>query len=1404
MCADSNYRLCFPRFGVALWLILLAPVSVAERNYFRTFGERQGLMNPLIRQISQDTAGYLWVTTAHGLYRFDGEDFEYMAHQGLTANDIAWTHGATDGSIWVVDSKGIGRYKDKHYKKIFKFEGQREFEKFPQRITSDKEGYLWFIRGANQLERTPLKGEGGAQMVAKEPAGLWSLLALSDGSILAGCGETLCTFNNGSWSRVTTPLGRYAMLHQAKDGSVYARSSFRILRRARGEAEFMDITAGLAPLSADQPVPALTTDFNRHLITNTAKGIARRNGERWEVISEGDGLNNEVITAAFTDKDGGIWIGTSNGLRRWLGDGAWRVIGAEEGLPRRGVESVVEGRGQVWVGAGVAGVYRGTQRNNSWRFEELEGSLAANAVLPVRGSLWIGLLAGGIVSYGPDARITSVKGVDASARVYDFSMDNEGRVLAATTKGFYREDSPGVMTALLSGQEVYTISYSSNGDFWLGLEAGTARLRNGKLETFKTDDGPEKRGVRAIHGAADGTVWMGAWRQDGLRAYRLENGVLRAQNYETPSGAKLSTFFIRSDHNNRMWAGSVRGLNALEEGQWRSYGTGQGLGGDQCTAACFLRNGSIWFATSGGIALFEPPKEKPSYDPPAVVIKNATARFGKEIPLTGAEIPANESDVSVGYAVLSTALDAPPEVRFRLGPNEAWRWAKNRRLEFLNLAPGMYQLEMQAHGRNGKWSGQPASLSFRILPPWWRTLWFRLFIGLLGVAGFALAMRLKARQAERQNLERLKELFDQFPGFCFIVDPAGRFLMANKAFLTWAKLREEELIGHTSQQVLKPTIADHFQKHLDLARKGQEPMEYLDEYHFKTGLIVLDVTLFPLRSKGARIEAFCLLAIDITARRKLELERENILKELSAADQRYQLFVKNSTEQIWRVELEPPISMHMSMQECIDAVYERGIVREVNESAAKRYGLTPEELVGRPMNQVRDKNNPENAESDRQWYRSGFNMKDHVAVNKDPSGRRMVLLTNTIGIVEDGLLVRIWGISRDITQSRRLSEMIAITAGGVAGEIEGRLLDLLVGRLATVLEAQCSFVAKLNQTNERLEIISVWGGVQPQRLGQPLTGEPSDRLLNLKKGEMFTGEAARAFDFAETLLGCPPNACWVEPLVTASGELAGVLALLYETMPTVDTESMEVLRIFATRAATELERLKAAAEVLRYQEQLRALTSRNHQLVEKERGRLAREIHDELGQHLTAIKIGLSSLGGKIKKGEATSALPLVDELKGLIDETVTSIRRIATELRPPVLDNLGLGAAVQWQAKETEKRLGIPVDCQITRVDVAGIIATTAFRILQESLTNVSRHADAALIEVGLTQSDGILRLTVRDDGKGFDPLIWRHSLGLLGMKERAAAVGGSVRITSRFGEGSIVVAELPCQPPRDNEDEW
>ena len=105
MCADPNYRLCFPRFGLALWLMLLAPV--AERNYFRTFGERQGLMNPLIRQISQDAAGYLWVTTAHGLYRFDGEDFENMVHQGLTANDIAWTHGATDGSIWVVDSKEI-------------------------------------------------------------------------------------------------------------------------------------------------------------------------------------------------------------------------------------------------------------------------------------------------------------------------------------------------------------------------------------------------------------------------------------------------------------------------------------------------------------------------------------------------------------------------------------------------------------------------------------------------------------------------------------------------------------------------------------------------------------------------------------------------------------------------------------------------------------------------------------------------------------------------------------------------------------------------------------------------------------------------------------------------------------------------------------------------------------------------------------------------------------------------------------------------------------------------------------------------------------------------------------------------------------------------------------------------
>jgi PAS domain S-box-containing protein len=221
-------------------------------------------------------------------------------------------------------------------------------------------------------------------------------------------------------------------------------------------------------------------------------------------------------------------------------------------------------------------------------------------------------------------------------------------------------------------------------------------------------------------------------------------------------------------------------------------------------------------------------------------------------------------------------------------------------------------------------------------------------------------------------------------------------------------------------------------------------------------------------------------------------------------------------------------------------------------------------------------------------------------------------------------------------------------------------------------------------------------------------------------------------------------------------------------------------------------------------EQLRALTARLESVRENERTHIAREIHDVLGQYLTSFKIDLSWLSRRLSQLDNKSLHSLLSgRVKGmvdLVDETIVTIQNISSELRPGVLDSLGLGAAIEWQANEFQKRTEILCRCQLPddAIDLTPDRSTALFRIFQEILTNVARHSGATEVEVILScDSEGVL-LTVRDNGRGVteSELTDFGSLGLLGMRERAALLGGEVSISGKPGEGTEVVARIPFKP--------
>ena len=226
------------------------------------------------------------------------------------------------------------------------------------------------------------------------------------------------------------------------------------------------------------------------------------------------------------------------------------------------------------------------------------------------------------------------------------------------------------------------------------------------------------------------------------------------------------------------------------------------------------------------------------------------------------------------------------------------------------------------------------------------------------------------------------------------------------------------------------------------------------------------------------------------------------------------------------------------------------------------------------------------------------------------------------------------------------------------------------------------------------------------------------------------------------------------------------------------------------------------AQMKESERQLRSLAARLQEVREEERTKIARELHDEFGQMLTALHMDLSLLQRMVSKVindpvSKVSVFGKINSISELVEKTIRSARRIITELRPAVLDELGLLTAIQWQALEFENRTGIR--CRITRlqheIDLDQSASTAVFRILQEALTNVARHAEASNVTISLQLVGENMVMEISDDGKGMEEQKKKDptSTGILGIRERVIALNGDFEIKSGGGKGTTLTIAIP-----------
>ncbi len=677
----------------------------------------------------------------------------------------------------------------------------------------------------------------------------------------------------------------------------------------------------------------------------------------------------------------------------------------------------------------------------------------------------------------------------------------------------------------------------------------------------------------------------------------------------------------------------------------------------------------------------------------------------------------------------------------------------------------------------------------------------------------------KAEEAIRESEEKYRLIVDNALEGIWTIDAEGLTSYVNPRMAEMLGYSPEELIGRSTFEIV--TAEDMELQKYQFGRRRLGITEQFDlAWTRKDGArLYTTVHASPIMDEAGNLVSVVRFVSDITGRK----EAEEALRE---SEEKYRLIVDNAREGIWMID-------------------EDRVTTFINRRMAEMLGRSSDEIIGRPASDLLGEEGSELAERNLERRRAGIGEEHEFQFMRSDGSRLHTRINSSPIFDEEGNFRGTSSFITDVTARKEAEDALAKevevnkaiadlsatllsrasikTISAMVLEIARRLTESSLGYVGYIDAETGNFLyASLDMT------ISKDGNINFQELDKipilamekrhgffsnsassdrrsfkgPLHGAPVERFVwvpslmgETQVGQISLANSTRDYDQKDVeLLQRLADIYAVALLRMWSEEELEVYRHDLEEL--VKERTLDLDRINQQLEAEVIERKSKEKAVQETASQLRALSARLQSVREEERRSIALDVHDKLGQALTGLKIGVSLL----KKRVAGDSV-LEERLEGmsqLIDDTIKAVREISAQLRPGMLEDFGLLAALEWQLEKFKEATGL--ECVLTSdINEEGLdkeLSTALFRIAQEAMTNVARHADASRLELRLHEDHGSISMELLDDGRGIDEeqVSAPGSLGILGMKERALAFGGEVEMRGEEGKGTVLIARIPC----------